>query len=466
MSQKKHQPGCPCCPGGGGDCCDGTDIPTITISGWTLTEGVGASETCCIQRTFEPDSSIGAECCVELPNHSIDYQCVKDWYTFIAPVPLVSSTTLPCPLPDEYCCPDPPVKVATITTEETVTLRPYFVSQILISSVKVIWGKEEIDCGGTVSCRYFVKLAINVFYRGVIRQNMRWQGSVTASSADACLTYDGSLEDNWDVSWCTEENICDNDLLNDGICAGPLIQPSCFSSSGLLCVERIKYFDTLPTGDITFTSSDVPGSCDEPMCNQECGGYANEICLSAPENILPPIWCETPPTVSRVTNNYVVGSSCVGSKTVLNVSPFDCCNPLTQICNTDNNCETAWSQTCEEIEYPDFVPVDEEECRYIYNNTFAPVFLGLSGTSIAAVCSCQGNTALSFLTPPDCTATPCPACCHEPVICTECPYCYPKYAGPWFANNDITVTVNCSAYVKPADCCFTIPPITVNISYA
>lgn len=456
------------------DCCtteDAAVAPTVTTSGYTLSSSAGNS--CCHTSIWSPNSTASVQhCCDTLAVHSAEIICTsQDW--MVAFDNSVAANSAPCPVSQARCCPVPYQLSEFVETAKLTQTNKFAVDFYRVGRTVVV-GKEEIRCDPdtTPVCRWFVRVLDEYRYDASINSEIVNEYSLTNTFLDDCYFVTPSYTNrSTSTTSCGAPDNCDSDLPDGSACKanrGASADNVCFEGNGTFCVQRIKFFDTRPSGSITLLATDtLPASgCDEVACGPKCESWDQEACVSSPSSILPPHWCSAPPTIRRTeTTCTPIHAQCAS---LLSFNTTDC-EAVLVACITPTTCTNpaTFTRVCERLDFPTWAN-DPLECRF---NSAFPDFFYFG-------CSCSENEGgmpqcLRFVTRPwiaaeDCGTNCSNTTCCERLLCSDgvtqlwCAFLR-QPAGFWW-NNDLVVNITCGSYAQKS-CCFAPGPITVEISW-
>jgi hypothetical protein len=253
--KRKNSPGCTCC----GECCmQPEDMPWTkfvlknTLAGCTTGGGYSPPEAeflkigCCYQASMNVDCSSEYLCQV-YAKQTATVSMTLDFYRAKIPYVFPGDTA-------ECQC----ILTQRHEGERTITAESRFFHRRKLTRIDVTVGKTNYDCGtGSPVCKYYI--AINYWYDTSEFMTDLCLPAYSQSTISCTGLYrDGtcSYTNTFDSSFGSED--C-NDLLADG-------NFDAVGTPGLLIIGRVKYYDSLPTGDVTITNSDVASECSFPNC--------------------------------------------------------------------------------------------------------------------------------------------------------------------------------------------------------
>lgn len=508
--KRKHIPGCYCCQNTDGpcpECCDPEEVlPQFSMPPfWVQRSRNVDTECCCIREVWDyTNTDPILQCCDKLGTYGYQQTGVRSDYTWkLWPEALdIALQCCPPECPSNCCIPDAPYKIAEWTRTWTDTLNYWFPVRFYLDSAFIVWGRELIECpeDETPQCRYFLKTVINGRFSASVVTERIINDKQELTYLDDCWVYDPSVnnnnpamvceyEDNF--HYCPEQEACDLPLSQT--CKDYLEidnQPSsCWGQSNSFCIERIRYFDEPPQGQVNFTNDDIviddPQYCTHPACDMPCnnGFVVTEISVVSPTP-QPPKWYTTPPTITQTTTTHIIdwnwcpdpsggiSSCCEGEGVVCTVNCEDnpCENPTVEI---DVVCQSIVSRPSEWLE------TDPAQCELQgwYLNGTAESGTGRNDITGGVVADnsigCFFVEDPNFLTgSPPCIAVkpitsqnPClPSNCYATKIC-EC-FCgciQTAYAYVWFSSNTLSMTVSGEWSTK--ECILPAPNVPITIIY-
>lgn len=485
---------CGCC--GTPDCTpiDVADLPTITISGWT---GLGWTQTgngCCWTQCFTKDETTWSWSCPGVI-HEAEFSeyCETNLWTIQAKEPLRTTTTT-CPLPTSMCCGDTDKQLlAEIILEAQKFVGHYPIFFYTPFSLCVQYSHETVDCGLGPELKWVLKSSLSYQYVGYVMMHSIAQAIQTATFYNSCFTEtkDHTFDITDGTAFTCPATQVDADAIRTAAlgatvggglkCAG--------ISSGTCTFDRIKFYDAEPTGTVTFTNSDLLGSCTLTQCQEgsnyttSCcatfpaldtgGGYTNPncdipcVCDGLAENTNYEVFarttgtvsnscyhtnCSTPPSPGQGTQYAIVGD-CNSTD-----PDFGCqTEALVRCCNNGQSTDcfsydlipclglTDGTEDTSVVNQP-WVACDEvlwfqATKPYIDPAVYAPV---------CGNCTGVGGASLSL---PDCSdpADCDPVCCYY-FDCLECPDCNNKWTGFLPENVAYSSTVVCSGQTTRQGC--------------
>ena len=369
------------------DCLPVEDLPTVTISGYT---GGGWSGTCCYEQTFTPNTtqSWSKLCSDMIYESTVAEQCVTEHYRLLAP-DYRGFELFPdgCDeITEGYCCPEGTEKIATTTTDWTFTDNAFMAVWRRIKHIIVRISQEEVDCTGvegeTGGCKIVIRSRFVYDYQATYYRNAlsTYAQSVTMHNTD-CFEVDPDYQ----ITANTPTAFTCSDVP-----ANPPTSDNCLTS-GTFYFDRVRYYDDMPTGSITFNNTHVPG-CTSTACDYSPLNYSSSVCIYSPAspivsalgcNLNEPCYCTD--TVFATNNTVEYGPIICGGDDIFiqevsgcNDNPCDLCTTLITECDgvTEYECpDSTWSTSC--IQYD----IDPENPATCFNTGIG------SGLHNACVCS-------------------------------------------------------------------------------
>ena len=308
--QRKHTPGCLCC---GCEEIDVGSLPTLTISGWT-TDGVWSGSDCCKCLTFTPTETPAWTCTLS-PVIATQQRTVNAEYQLLAlpaAAPMVyCGEGNPVGGDDDVCCQGDPV--AVVDNElETIEKSSYRLKiKYRPASITVCVSRAPVTCDGSgIGTKWIVRSVYNYTAGGTVVADLYSKTTHVATLNNACfekvyLPPGSNCPDNCER---TRLASCEDD--ND-----PIRTITGFPSPSF---TRVKFYDALPSGSVSFTSADTPENCTWDFCENPTE-YLDSYCLTVPSSsvFLDCLCAETlaDPPVETVTatKNVWCCTACGGS---------------------------------------------------------------------------------------------------------------------------------------------------------
>lgn len=474
------------------DCLPIEDLPTITISGHT---GNGWSGDCCFEQTFTPNStpSWSKNCSGMLFEGSVSESCTTEHWQRLTPTYrgyefLGEGGCLD--LPENFCCPDGADHIATTQTEWDFADNAFMAVWRRPKHVIVRISQEEVDCEGvegqTGGCKIVIRSRYVYDYQSKVYQNAQTKVTQTVAMVnDTCF----------EVNPDHEIDDSGSPLIDcDGVPSEPPTNPidaNCLYT-GTIYFDRVKYYDTMPSGSITFGNSDVPG-CDSSSCDYSPYNYVDSVCIYGP-------------TGEVDTSGCLFNLPCYCTGTVVSVSPSDQSETVTCIGESVREKQGCFDDPCVPASCafdliticnnPGEPPLFETDCDDYFTAALAGFVcsggsgrdgIGSDGTmggpfvttdSDLKYLSCGGCSDGCYFANPtdtgpsypylplfDCDDSPCDQdCCR---FVDECPCC-PGECNPLFRNGVSTVTSHtrtqtCTG-LQSASVCTNAPSWTITLA--
>ena len=409
-------------------CLQAPELPIITMTGYT--GGGWDSTECCWSQTFTPNTSNtwSKSCSPNIYEGSVEEECVTEHWRFMPSTyrgyEIEPST---CDdIPDQYCCPTK-IKIATTTSTWLWENSGFMAFWKRLKHIVVMVSRETVDCtnapGESGGCKIVIRSRAVYEYAYTFYTNDNFQRSQSVeihvpSCFEADPNYVLPLNDPAEVVTC--DNV-PNEPMNFTI--GGTYQQGCVSG-GQFYFDRVKYFDEMPTGNLTYANEDIPG-CTASDCNYEPYNYSASVCVYSPSDAvrLPycvfqePCYClgtisqtditfNQPPVVCN--DSITIYSGCTGCEG----QPFWMCD-LTICPDVSDVCsESAYSRRCLGFE----ITIQEELNNFCF-------VAGIGGGEFNA-CGCSSgldfNQTSPYLKSYNCLASCDSTCCQ---FIDDCPCC-------------------------------------------
>lgn len=462
-----------CC--GACECLPIGDLPTVTISGYT---GGGWSGFCCFEQTFTPNAtqSWSKSCSSMLYEASAAETCVTEHWRILShmhPGYVVVPDTCE-DMPQDFCCPNVyKEKIATTTTEWEWINSAFMAIWRRPAQIIVRVSREEVNCDGVEGQTGGCKIVIRSRYV------YDWQSKIYVNSLDdtsqtvemhntSCFVVNSEAV----YSMTNPSPVTCSDVPSD-----PPSEPlqNCLFT-GSFYFDRVKYYDEMPIGSITFANTDTPG-CTSSECDYDPLNYVSSVCIYSPASAVYQTGCifDTP-------------CYCRGYIDQINATitedPLRCALELWSLLDGCNNCDPISQCTSVfclgEIDY---------ECpgtgysmnRIGFTNSKAldadcdVIGVGSDGVRRGVVNSCGWNKSLEgvgLVYPPydrnhNCSEEPCNATCCE--VIDECPCCVEEecrqiYTGEYFSTvTSHTRSQSCTG-ISQKSVCTSAPTWTITLS--
>jgi len=282
--------------GGFGRCCCGececlpfVDLPDVSISGWT---GDGWSGVCCYEQTFTPNAaqSWSKTCTSDVFSSTVSESCETEHYHILTPdyrgyelFPDGCET-----IPDDFCCPEGDELIATTNSEWTFENKGFFAFWRRIKEIIVRISREDVNCEGVEGQTGGCKIVIRSRYVYEVRSRF-YKNDRTSSSQTVTMNNSTCFEkdDNYEF-----DNALSSAFTCDDVPSTPpdsIIQENCLEFVDVY-FDRVKYYDDMPTGSISFGNTDVPG-CTSSSCNYDPYNYTNQVCIYTPSEEVTQTYC-------------------------------------------------------------------------------------------------------------------------------------------------------------------------------
>lgn len=281
-----------CCLGC--ECVLESELPTITINGMT---GLGwTGSLCCFRQVFQYNQTPADTIITTDPIYSSTATQDRTQEVLTGEnfrVPMYDS---PAPVDfcddidyDAACCSERNILMGTLREIVSETIQRKLRVTYRPVSVEVEFSKQEVDCSGSIVCRYVIKLSVFYSYDYVYLTERQSSRQVISTPAGGCFLTVGPDSNGKEASFTDES---EGTITSGG-------------GSGSFQVDRIKYYETAPNGTITFVTSDTD-TCDRtefvlPVCDTT-GNYISQVCINA-ESASPPCWCGAV-TVDFIDDTY------------------------------------------------------------------------------------------------------------------------------------------------------------------
>lgn len=500
---RKNSPGCNCCfPCA---CETGETLPEIEIYGFTGGGWQGWTGDCCNSQVFTPNAPIVTKSCSDvIDTYTKELTCHVDYW---------AGSVLNKPVPEppncfeviNNCCAYCPAWGWEFhgSSDSTIThvTRTRLYTSYQLNALIVRLMRRTVLCNNTPVCKYILMLdyAYNWFAKWYAEQTSTLEQTTTPNNPCFVTNPAGNFD-----------GTCTIDYLLDCSYDPPAGGFGLCQNGGNICFSRVKFFDSMPEGNISFGSSDIPGVCDFDFsvlyCTDTClsdeeigyPNWASQVCIET-DVLCEPEWCETPPTIVENSTTYQFGWQC----TCQTANVGGCCDPFLTMCTQDPVvCETSGpafkTVKCFEIECPFDPPYTTEcDCAWLQSEPKRPIWgqfgcdLGwyspaasdagcesainsicCCATTIPDTCSVPG--VWPFVLAFDCSGSPpCASndCCY--VICPgeDCASCAntPQLGGTGAGivrakDASASISITCDNGI-PDDLCISPPGITMTLSF-
>jgi hypothetical protein len=469
--KRKHMPGCYCCQG-----CyiiPDEELPTITIPGYTFTswgtvggEGITGG-LCCRCAFFSPNNTEFTEVCsdyfAETQRHEIFEWTAK---TMKNPIPKITcSTSGPITTTIEHVCYEWDVDVATHKVETLEAKKWKLFTRYRPGLLRICISKQLVTCDEEEPVEKWVVLSV---FQYELFSYMQSEISKSIASESELLHPCFELVNGLDQcdDSCSEQQ--------GDACSDPVSVLTAFSGS----VEfvRVKLFDELPEGDVTFDDTAKPENCDWEFC-EDPSEFLDQFCVSisswptsvyncrCEETLIDPLIC------SITYDNTTMGCDCPDFLVipghfweVLFPGPDPCARILecVQPCqNFDCGTFTAY-QLCPNT----FQPPEAEPCNNLWSQHFS------DWIEVQSLCSSYSGPffqgfAIAFrcFERKACTADDCGSECCYSIECGDCPPCTgPVYGffGTYDSVDSFSSEWTCE--LTPTSFCLNAPTWTATFS--
>ena len=414
------------------DCLAVEDLPTVTISGYT---GGGWTGNCCFEQVFTPNVTPSwlQSCSDMIYESGVVEQCITEHYRALAndyPGFVVQDEGNPTgceDAPEDWCCPIGFEKIATTTTDWTFTDNAFMAVWRRVKEIRVRISQEDVNCDGvegeTGGCKIVIRSRIVYEYSASYYQNAlgTYAQGVVLHNQD-CF----EIDQNYVIEADTQSAVTCSDVPSNPLNGGNCLQ------SGTFYFDRVRYYDDMPTGSITFGNTQIPG-CTASGCDYEPYNYASSVCIYSPEspivsafgcNLNEPCYCTD--TVFASNNTIEYGPVVCGD--LFGLVQYGCNDDPCELCTALlNNCEgtggyecpeSTWSTAC--LQYG----IDPENPATCFNNGI--------GAGLNNACACYSTQTGNFQPTLPFIKT---SNCEDPENCNVdcclsidvgCPCCYPN----------------------------------------
>lgn len=267
-----------------GNCCctcyvpDNYELPTITKSGWTTNSWSG---TCCKCIQLVPNTELPwNECCSsEFFNQTFTTHSVINEWIQQTVKPLRFDGSLPFPgLDSSYFCPGSPFIGVSWDITRSASRNFKISAGLKYTAIEVCVSKQNVTCGSSDPVEKWVIVSRYQFiYRAYLVWGTSSTSNRTADKFSDCIVLESDANQTCSASSPIECDFTTVDgLVNNGI---PNDVNATLLKSGIGYFTRVKFYDTIPTGTVTFSNADVPGDCVWESCG-ESEDYDDQFCLS------------------------------------------------------------------------------------------------------------------------------------------------------------------------------------------
>lgn len=270
--------GCAC------ECVLEPELPTITIGGMTGQGWTGSF--CCFRQAFTYNATPTDSVITTAPIYSSTATQDRTQQVLTAENYRIPMFSFPGPGDfcedidyDAACCGERNILMGTLQEIVSETIERKLRVTYRPVSIEIEYSKQKVDCDGAVVCRYVVKFSIFYSYEYIYLTERQSSRQVISTPAGGCFVCVGPDSNDRECSFTDES---EGTITSGG-------------GSGNFRVDRIKYYESAPTGTITFVNSDTD-TCDRtefvlPVCDTE-GNYVSQVCINA-DSASPPCWCGT-----------------------------------------------------------------------------------------------------------------------------------------------------------------------------
>lgn len=377
-------------------------------------------------------------------------------------------------MPQDYCCPDVyKEKVATSTTNWTWTDNAFMAVWRRPAQIIVRISREEVNCDGVEGQTGGCKVVIRSRYV------YDWESKIYANSLP-----NGSQSIEMHNTTCFEVNpdaVYGEGSTSPTTCSNVPTSPPTEGGQkckfgGAFYFDRVRYYDEMPTGSITFANTDVPG-CTSSACDYTPLNYVSSVCIYSPASSIRDASCtfDTPcycrGYIDQINATITQDPIRCDLESWLLLGGCDNCNPINQC--TSEFCFGEIDYECPDTGY--------SMNRIGFTNSKAldadcdVAGIGSNGVRTSVVNSCGWNRSLEGVggvAPPynrnhDCSEEPCNATCCE--VIDECPCCVEEecrqiYTGEYFSTvTSHTRSQSCTG-ISQQSVCTSAPSWTITLS--
>ncbi len=465
------------------DCLPLEDLPTVTISGYT---GSGWSGDCCYEQTFTPNStpSWSKSCSGMLYEGLVTEQCVTDHSRFLTPN-YRGFEFFPggCDeIAQDYCCPEGVELIATTTTDWEFKDNAFLAVWRRVREIKVRISQEEVDCSGvegqTGGCKIVIRSRI------IYDWSSKIYGNATTKITQSVLMHNTTcFEANPDFVFSDPTPTL---ITCSDVPSSPPSSGDC-RFGGDFYFDRVKYYETMPTGSVSFGNTDVAG-CDSTSCDYDPYSYVSSVCIYGPTGPIAnnqcifqePCYCTGTITTDNSTISYPAEECDRGDAFILEVDGCED-DPCPELCTSLN---TQCANDPDPYECPgtalnlsrlgfDIDPVNLALCFRTGIGEADGLCCSVYGDKIIG-CGASKTTAGFFPATPyqptfECTEIACDEVCCR--FFNDCPCCYPDGvclelydpANYFSAIDTHTRSQSCTG-LQSASVCTSAPTWTITLS--
>lgn len=476
------------------ECLPIEDLPAVTISGYT---GQGWTGDCCYEQIFTPNSASWSKSCSgNIYESTATENCVTEhWIQYGPNYRGFEFFPGGCDeIPEDYCCFGSSEKIVQTTTNWAFTDYAFMAVWTRPNKIIVRISQEDVDCSGvegeTGGCKIVIRSRFVYDWRSKI------YGVNFFDVDQSAIIYNETcfeLNDDYvfDIEDINKQSIATcSDVPSEP--PSPTFQSCVYE--GEFYFDRVRYYDDMPTGSITFTNANVPG-CDSSGCEYEPYSYVSQVCINSPSGAInnnqcrfsEPCFCAgtvstrdliaTPPDTICEGNTVTEVDNCTGE---------GLCNTLTTSCRNPGD-PPHFSYDCNDGIGVNVLGYYIDDCfgtsgigsdGYMPGTTFIDtpngsriVYSGCGGCTGEASCYQRNQQDTANVAPYnplfDCSQSPCDQdCCF---YFDDCPNCYPdgicveKYSRPYSTVTAHTRSQTCSG-ISQKSVCLGAPQWTIVLS--
>jgi hypothetical protein len=228
------------------------------------------------------------------------------------------SSGVTCPIPNDWCCPGPVIKVGEGFSVEELHENYRVLFYYIPTKIDVCISKQDVDCDGVVEQKYVLlsRYCYNVLVYSV--RGFSEKGYYRTTLTNDCFQKNDVPEkqivfgqpfcDLGSTDPVTRVPPCDIDDLSPEL--GDVLL-----FSGLACFSRVKFLDDPPDGEFLFNNDDDGSGCTWELCDTNFE-FITEYCYSLTSFSNAPCWCNHEWTLTEQTTTEDFLSSC-GCETCL-----------------------------------------------------------------------------------------------------------------------------------------------------
>lgn len=284
-------------PGGCPTCCDCVEIdtseitpPCFLVSGYEF-QGWSGDKCCKCARYVHPGPAWNYQCGDGILQ-SLQIDESASW-NILGKENLKPAVVLgyQCPDPYSYCCPPAAFTVGTHSWSSSITHSWKLVTRWRVKEFLLCFSRKPVSCdGGEPQLKWVIwlKAFYEIEYKGNygIDQTITNTVSATHPCFEKCTCPNCNTAGFSAFQPCAACNnpscsysvtpTCDWDY--EGPPSSALGCNKTFEGSLIATLDRVKLFDTFPTGNHTFTNADTPENCTWSGCGNGLD-YSEQICL-------------------------------------------------------------------------------------------------------------------------------------------------------------------------------------------